>query len=145
MPPPSLRADTRGSSQRASLLPDLVFGLRFADGSRRCFMAEIDRGTMPVTRSNPAQTSFEKKMRLYLAAHAAGHHQRHFGWKTFRALTVTTDQNRLRSMTSALSKTRVPNSPGATLFLFTTRADLAERGPLARSWRDGAGRELSLA
>jgi hypothetical protein len=40
------------------------------------------------------QTSFERKMRAYLAAHAAKQHERHFGWKTFRVLTVTTDHCR---------------------------------------------------
>ena len=134
----------KGAVREFGLVPDLVFGLRFADGSRRCFMVEIDRGSMPVTRTNYAQTSFEKKMRLYLAAHAAKQHQRHFGWKTFRVLTVTTDHNRLQSMASALGKARVPNSPGPTLFLFATRAELAQEGPLRHAWHDGTGRSSSL-
>ena len=32
-------------------VPDLVFGLQFADGSRHSFLVEIDRGTMPIARS----------------------------------------------------------------------------------------------
>ncbi|WLA64879.1 replication-relaxation family protein [Bradyrhizobium diazoefficiens] len=32
-----------------AVVPDLVFGLMFPDGSRRCFMVEIDRGTMPIS------------------------------------------------------------------------------------------------
>ena len=31
-------------------------------------MVEIDRGTMPIVRSYLLQTSFERKMRAYLAA-----------------------------------------------------------------------------
>ena len=58
-------------------------------------MVEIDRGTMPVKRSDPEQTSFEGKMRVYLAAHAAKQHERQFGWKNFRVLTVTTDRQRV--------------------------------------------------
>src|SRR5712671_6561954 len=50
-----------------------------------------DRGTMPVRRSDPAQTSFEGKMRVYLAAHAAKQHVQQFGWPSFRVLTITTD------------------------------------------------------
>jgi hypothetical protein len=51
-----------------SLVPDLVIGLMLPDGSRRYFMIEIDRGTMPVARSDMAQTSFERKMRAYLSS-----------------------------------------------------------------------------
>jgi hypothetical protein len=49
-----------GSPHEIGLIPDLVFGLKFADGSRRCFMVEIDRGTMPISRSDFRQTSFER-------------------------------------------------------------------------------------
>ena len=66
-----------------AIVPDLVFGLALADGSRRYFMVEIDRGTMPIVRSDLMQTSFEQKMRAYLTAHAAKQHERQFGWKTF--------------------------------------------------------------
>ena len=61
----------RGVVRETGVDPDLVFGLELADGSRRNFMVEIDRGTMPVRRSDPSRTSFEGKMRTYLAAHAA--------------------------------------------------------------------------
>ncbi|WP_162131073.1 replication-relaxation family protein, partial [Bradyrhizobium liaoningense] len=47
----ALRA-TISQSERAhdlAVVPDLVFGLMFPDGSRRCFMVEIDRGTMPIS------------------------------------------------------------------------------------------------
>ena len=74
-------------------------------------MVEIDRGTMPVTRSSPAQTSFERKMRAYLDAHAARLHQRHFGWKAFRVLTVTTDAGRQENMREALSRLHVATAP----------------------------------
>jgi hypothetical protein len=47
-----------GIVRERALVPDLVFGLLLPDGSRRCFMVEIDRGTMPIARSNFSQTSF---------------------------------------------------------------------------------------
>ena len=83
----------QGAVHEIGLVPDLVFGLQFADGSRHSFMVEIDRGTMPIGRSDFLQTSFERKMRAYLTAHAGKQHEKHFGWKTFRVLTVTTDQH----------------------------------------------------
>ena len=127
----------RGSVHEQSVVPDLVFGLQFADRSRRNFMVEIDRGTMPVRRSNPEQTSFEGKMHVYLAAHAGKQHERQFGWKNFRVLTVTTDDQRIETMMEAARELRVPRSVGPALFLFATFDDLRASDPIAHDWRDG--------
>lgn len=134
----------QGVARGVGLVPDLVFGLRLPDGSRRCFMVEIDRGTMPIVRTNPTQTSFARKMRVYLAAYAAKQHERHFGWKTFRVLTITTDADRMSSMASALRRIHVSNGPGPGLFFFTTRSDLADGDPLKTAWCDGSGREVRV-
>lgn len=138
------RVNHHGTMLNVGIVPDLVFGLRFPDNSRRCFMVEIDRGTMPITRSNLMQTSFDRKMRAYLSAYAARQHERHFGWKTFRVLTVTTDQNRIDSMREALADLRVPHSPGANLFFFAIRDQLHHSDPLLHDWKDGTGRNVSL-
>src|SRR3954470_12690039 len=82
-----------GVVRKAAIIPDIVFGLELADGIRRNFMVEIDRGTMPVRRSDSEQTSVERKMRVYLAAHSAKQHRDRFGWANFRVLIVTTDQH----------------------------------------------------
>jgi len=47
-------------------------------------------------------------------------------------------------MMEALRKLRVPHSPGAPLFFFTTRDELRESDPLAHEWRDGNGRVVQL-
>jgi hypothetical protein len=138
------RVNHHGTPVNVGIVPDLVFGLRFRDGSRRCFMVEIDRGTMPVVRTNLTQTSFDRKMRAYLSAHAARQHERHFGWKTFRVLTVTTDTARLQSMREALSQIHVPHSPGPALFLFATVGQSHASDPLLHAWIDGNGRNMSL-
>ena len=83
-------------------------------------------------------------MRAYLSAHAAKQHERQFGWKTFRVLTVTTDHHRMQSMMEALRKLRIPHSPGAPLVFFTTRDELRASDPLTHKWRDGNGREVGL-
>src|SRR5580704_15239381 len=115
----------RGIMHETGLVPDFAFGLTLADGSRRYFLVEIDRGTMPVVRSDILrQTSFEEKMRAYLTAHAAKQHERQFGWTTFRVLTITTDDRRMRSMRQASRHLRVPHSLGAPLFYFATRDEL---------------------
>jgi hypothetical protein len=134
----------RGVVREISVVPDVVFGLELPGGSHRYFMVEIDRGTMPITRSRFDQTSFEKKMRGYLAAHAAKQHERQFGWKNFRVLTVTTGQGRMQSMKDALEGLRVPRGPGASLFLFSTFDDLRAGDPFALDWQDGDGRAGTL-
>jgi hypothetical protein len=138
------RLSNTGVAQEVGVVPDLAFGLAFPDGSRRCFLVEIDRGTMPVTRADFRQTSFAKKMRVYLTAYAAKQHERRFGWKAFRVLVVTTDGNRLRSMTEALRKLHVPQTPGAALFFFATQEEMGGVNPLRHVWRDGSGREGRL-
>ena len=113
-----------GKTREIGVVPDLVFGLQLAKAERRNFMVEIDRGTMPVRRSDPEQTNFESKMRVYLAAHGAKQHERQFGWKNFRVLTVTTDRQRMRTMQTALREMHVPRSAGPALFLFATFIEL---------------------
>jgi hypothetical protein len=81
-------------------------------------MVEIDRGTMPISRSDFGKTSLERKMRAYLAAHAGKQHEQHFGWKNFRVLTVTTDEQRIRSMQDGLRQLNIPGSLGVSLFFF---------------------------
>lgn len=144
--PFALRAQVshRGALHEIAVVPDLVFGLQLPDRSHRFFTVEIDRGTMPIARTNFMQTSFERKMRAYLTGHAAKAHERHFGWKTFRVLTVTTDPHRVRSMKETLHHLRVSHSPGASLFYFATRAELCAGDPLTLTWSDGNGRDSHL-
>jgi hypothetical protein len=111
-----------GAVHEIGVVPDLVFAIRLASGVQYNFMVEIDRGTMPVARSDIRQTSFARKMRAYLVAHATRMHERQLGWKTFRVLTVTTDNNRMRTMTDALRRLHVAGSPGAQVFILQRAA-----------------------
>lgn len=133
-----------GVAHRIGVAPDLAFGLGFADGSRRCFMVEIDRGTMPVERSDIRQTSFARKMQAYLTAYVGKLHERRFGWKAFRVLTLTNDERRMQTMMEALKAIRVPNPPRAALFYFATRENLHRHGPLSVVWLDGLQRDQKL-
>jgi DNA-binding Lrp family transcriptional regulator len=144
--PLSLRVSLshRGAMHEIGLVPDLVFGLQLSDGTRRNFMVEIDRGTMPISRSDFLQTSFERKMRAYLTAHAGKQHDRHFGWNNFRVLAVTTDRHRTQSMMEALNQLHIPHSVGSPLFFFTTRDELRASNPLTHEWRDGNSRAVRL-
>lgn len=139
-----VRVAYKGVMRDVGVVPDLVFALDLADGSRRNFVVEIDRGTMPIVRSDPEQTSFARKMRVYLTAHAAKLHERQFGWKNFRVLTVTTDPKRIDTMMTALRQARVPYGPGPSLFLFATFDALQSSDPLSNQWQDGSGRSVRL-
>ena len=107
-------------------------------------MVEIDRGTMPITRSDISQTSFERKMRGYLTAYAAKQHEGQFGWKAFRVLTVTTGPNRSGSIVNALRSLTVPQSPGPALFWFALRDELHRGDPFRDAWRDGTAQPKQL-
>jgi DNA-binding Lrp family transcriptional regulator len=84
----------KGMMRDVAAIPDFVFGIQFGTKDSHSYMVEIDRGTMPIVRSNFEQTSFDRKMRAYLTAYAAKQHSESFGWKSFRVLTVTTDEYR---------------------------------------------------
>ena len=134
----------RGAIHEIGVIPDFVFCLSAASNERRNFFVEIDRGTMPVARRDFTQTSFERKMRAYLAAYAAKMHEKQFGWKSCRILTVTTDRKRARSMMDALRRLRAHGTPGPSLFYFATRDELATVDPLRQTWTDGTDRAATL-
>jgi len=115
-----------------TVIPDRVFGLEFADGSRAWFVLEADRATMPVTRSNLEKSSFRRKLLAYQATWAQNLHRRQFGWQRFRVLTVTTDSARLTTMQTACRAL----ARGHGLFLFTDAKSLREQPDLfALRWQ----------
>jgi hypothetical protein len=133
----------RGVIRQTGLAPDLVFGLRLPDGSRRHFMVEIDRGTMPVVRSDILkQTGFEKKNARVPLRSRRETARAAIRMEDLPLLTVTTDDHRAGSMMGALRQLRVPHRPGASLFLFSTQAELRGNDPLVQAWHDGHGREV---
>jgi hypothetical protein len=143
----SAQLSQNGIVHHVSVVPDSVLALHFADGTQHNYAVEIDRGTMPVFRSDPEQTSIARKMQVYLSAHAAKQHQREFGWTNFRVLFVTTNQERIETMIDA---SRQPytrrRGAGASLFWFSTFAEIKEAADLlALKWRDGNRHAVRLA
>jgi hypothetical protein len=127
-----------------TLVPDLICGLQQTNKTLFHYFVEVDRGTMPVTRRNFSQSSFSKKLQAYLTAHAAKLPEKQFAIKTFRVLTITTDEKRIQSMIAALKNIHVSGSMGASLFLFTTRVEFSNHDPLTHLWRDGLGKLVTL-
>lgn len=134
----------QGAHHEVGLVPDIAFAIDLKKRARRNFVAEIDRGTMPITRADFSQTSIERKLRSYLSAYISHLFERKFGWKFFRVLFVTSDDNRIRSMIEELRSIQPPSAAGSSLFLFASRDALRASDPLTANWRgvDGSLRRL---
>ena len=122
--------------------PDYQFAIQYPDGRFRAFLVECDRGTMPVDRGNLLQTSLKRKILAYAAAKRANLHQRHFGWKAFRVLLITT--NRMRADNVLATIRANVHEHGRGLFLIADVPTLATTDILSYPWRDAAGQTHAL-
>lgn len=117
-----IEMDSRGID--SAVIPDRAFALTVPSRhARRAtdtlgFLAELDRGTMPVVRSTPMQTSIVRKLLTYELAHRAGEAERRLGWSTFRVPIVTTSNERIDSIVAAINANRI--LAASRLFLLTT-------------------------
>lgn len=140
----SAMVEETGKPLPARVIPDKVFALESTcTGERRFFFVEADRGTMPVTRSHPRQTSYDRKLRTYLAIQAKGVHRDRLGFANFRVLTITTTSGRIDTMVAALKQ--VTRGKGSNQFLFTHRSTLAGSSDvLLMEWITGKGETARL-
>jgi hypothetical protein len=87
------------------IVPDGVFGIEYranAAKTYRFFVLEADRGTMPISRSMPGQTSYLAKLAAYGEIIAQRTHKTHWGISTLLVLTVTTSEARMTEMLKRL-------------------------------------------
>ncbi len=93
-----------------SVIPDALFALRYESGERpsyRFIALEVDRGTMPVTRSHRGQTSVTAKLDAYEKLICAQAHKRELGIPNLLVLLLTTSESRKgRIIMAASSKLR---------------------------------------
>ncbi|HEY3572057.1 MAG TPA: replication-relaxation family protein [Thermoanaerobaculia bacterium] len=126
--------------------PDAIFGLHYLDkpegANRAYFFLEVDRGTMPVVRRSLKETSVYRKLLAYHATAVGEIHTRHFGFKSFRVLTVTKspEKKRLKSMVEAAGM--LPGLQG--IFLFIDEASLLAEDALGQEWVNGRGERQLL-
>jgi hypothetical protein len=132
-----VRAQHRGTVTEIGVMPDSVFALKLPDGRRRAFVVECDRGTMPVERAILEQTSMLRKFLAYESTRKQGLHTTRFGWKAFRTLIVTANEERASNIRALIERT--PALKGSPLFLVAEHASLSTANILEKSWRDGAG------
>jgi hypothetical protein len=132
-----------GEFKTASVIPDGLFGLAFADGTASYFMLEIDRGTMPVVRKGTNRTSFARKLQVYYEGWKQRRHEEQLGIRQFRVLTVTTSPVRVQTMVAAVQA--LSGGAGSNVFLFAAAESLEGRSPLDVEWISGKGERVRLA
>lgn len=81
------------------LVPDGLFGIEYgilnSQTAYRFFALEVDRGTMPISRSGVGQTSYLRKLAAYREIVAQQIHRTRWGIPNLLVPTVTTSQTRL--------------------------------------------------
>jgi len=145
--------DWGGKRYKLSVIPDAVFALEFGDDilaplERANFVLELDRETMPVMRKSRSldkhsrQTSILSKLLTYHRAWRSKLHTERYSWENFRVLTVTTSEQRVKSMIDAVKE--ITEGRGSALFLFTTSEQLKRADILSAEWLNGKGERVTL-
>lgn len=148
--PESTRASTtpfRLATRTGRLIPDAIFGIEYRSASTRSyrfFALEVDRGTMPITRTNGAQTSHGRKLAIYDELIRNQGHRQLLGIPNLFVLTATTSRERLANLiTSAESYASAP------WFLFKVVEEGTLRKPLPSlvwdTWKRAGLPALSIA
>jgi hypothetical protein len=128
------------------VVPDAAFGLEYrAEGARtyRFFALEADRGTMPISRSRPGQTSYLGKLAAYGEVIARQIHKTHWGVPNLLVLTLTTSASRSTEIAGK------PGAGGSPAFLFKAVEGKALENPvwelLSEPWIRSGLPPLSIA
>ena len=124
-----------GVLHNITVKPDYAFGLRSPSISRRCYIVECDRGTMPLERADFQQTSIERKFSAYINGYTSKLHESIFGWKALRILVVTNTVERARNMRLTLAK--VTNADNIRRLFYFTHAGALTGDVLTHPWIDG--------
>lgn len=131
----------KGEQLTIGVVPDRVFRLSTKD-EELLFCLEVDRGTMPVMRSNPAQSSFYRKLLAYHETWRTGLHLDQLKWRRFRVLTVTSSRERRNHIIEVCREVVV--SGGSGLFMFADKENLDATDDLPRmTWITGDGENLA--
>lgn len=131
----------KGEILSIGVVPDRIFKLSTKD-EELLFCLEVDRGTMPVVRSNPAQSSFYRKLLAYHETWRTGLHFRRFGWRRFRVVTLTSSRERRNHIIEVCRE--VVASGGSGLFMFADQENVEQAENVLRMpWIIGDGENLA--
>jgi len=129
------------------ILPDYVFGIRNEERTDRrnekFYFVEIDRGTMPVTRRDIAQTSYLRKILSYADTFERGLVVKRFGIKGFQVLTITTSRDRIQNIQKVIEGLE-EKSFSANTFLFKVKHDHQGHFPFHSGWQNSKGASVNL-
>jgi hypothetical protein len=131
-----------GKRESLSVVPDGLFGLRFADGTGSFFLLEIDKGTIPIVRRGPTHRSIKRKLETYILGWQAGPHMRQFG-KNLRVLIMTNSEKRMEHMLTTVGDITAEQG-GSGFLLFAHATDFAGKNILDFSWTNGRGEKVRL-
>jgi len=136
-----------GRRETFSVVPDGLFGLVFPDDTAAYFVLEVDRGTIPLLRTDVPGTpvwrkSISYKLSTYWEGWKARQHEKQFGVKQVRMAMVTSSHERVRNMLSVVDE--MTEGKGSNFFLFIDRAKLETTNPLDAEWTTGKGECISL-
>lgn len=131
-----------GNQHDIGVVPDHAFALLYQDGTRRCYLAEVDLASMPVERASMRQTSILKKCLAYEKARAQKLHEKQSAWRNFRVLIVTNCDQRAHNIRAAIQ--RAPALKSSPLFLVTDQQSLAGQDILAFPWPTSDGTTQTL-
>jgi hypothetical protein len=100
-----------------AVVPDGLFGLEYDSAGKktyRFFALEVDRATMPVSRTDARKTSYLAKLASYRHIIAAQTYRTHWGIPNLFVLTVTTSEAHLEAIMRAFAD----QPDGRSVFLF---------------------------
>ena len=136
-----------GRKEIFSVVPDGLFGLRFPDETAAYFVLEVDRGTIPLLRTDVPGTpvwrkSISYKLSTYWEGWKAQQHVMQFGVKQVRIAMVTSSAERVKNMLAVVDE--LTEGKGSNFFLFVDRKTLATSDPLSVEWTTGKGVAVKL-
>ena len=136
-----------GKRETFSVVPDGLFGLRFPDDTAAYFVLEVDRGTIPITRTDTAgspawRKNIAYKLATYYEGWKIGRHVTQFGVKQMRVAMVTSSAARVKNMFAVADQ--ITEGRGTSFFIFIDQDTLRSGNPLDAGWTTGKGDEVHL-
>jgi len=136
-----------GRKETFAVVPDGLFGLVFPDETAAYFVLEVDRGTIPLIRTDvPGTPAWRKSISYKLSTYWEGwkeqQHLAQFGVKQVRVAMVTSSAERVRNMLAVIDE--ITEGRGSNFFLFVDRETLAASDPLSVEWTTGKGVRVRL-
>jgi hypothetical protein len=137
----------RGRREITTVVPDGLFALTFPDDTAAYFLLEVDRGTIPIYRTDTEGTAaWRKNIRYKLATYydgwKAGRHFDQFGVKQVRVITITSSAKRVENMLAVIDE--ITEGRGSNFFLFADRTQLEMNNVLDALWTSGKGEMVRL-